>query len=202
MNGGPVRGSGVQAGVVAGLAGLAVFLVMHHAWIVPIWYIAPVGGVMAAVGGAAVGAAYAELEPHLPRRPWRAIAVALTFGGILLPAVVIAQSRGPIFAMGADGGGTLLVPGSEALVEVLVGLIGVTAVAGAVLGSLVGRTRRAAAATMLAGGALAIGPGHNIPLLGGSAAVAKEIAILVAVIVVASVVLVEVDARGLSRRTG
>ena len=48
---------------------------------------------------------------------------------------------------------------------------------------------------MLAAGCLAIGPGHNIPLLGGSAAVPTELAILAIVLAVASIVLVEVDVR-------
>lgn len=43
--------------------------------------------------------------------------------------------------------------------------------------------------------ALAVGPGHNIPLLGGTSVVAKEVAILAAVIGVASVMLVEAHAR-------
>jgi len=40
----------------------------------------------------------------------------------------------------------------------------------------------------------ALGPGHNIPLLGGTPAVAKELVILAAVVAVASVVLVEAHA--------
>lgn len=185
----------ILAGVLAGIAGLAVFLLLHHLWIVPIWFITPVGAAMAAVGGAAVGSAYAELVPHLPRRPRTSIAVTAAVAGILLPAIVIAQVRGPIFAMDADGNGTLLVPGPVALADVLVGLVGVTAVTGAMLGALIGRTRRAAMATMLAAVGLAIGPGHNIPLLGGTAAVTKELAVLGAVVAVASVVLVEAHAR-------
>lgn len=59
----------VAAGAVAGIAGLGVFLLAHHLWIVPVWFIAPVGVVMAGAGGAAVGASYATLRPHLPRRP-------------------------------------------------------------------------------------------------------------------------------------
>ena len=59
----------VAAGAVAGIAGLGVFLVAHHVWIVPIWFIAPVGVVTAGAAGAVVGASYATLRPHLPRRP-------------------------------------------------------------------------------------------------------------------------------------
>jgi len=63
------RAASVRAGVLAAVAGLATFLLLHHLWIVPIWFIAPVGALVAAAGGAAVGAAYEELLPHLPRRP-------------------------------------------------------------------------------------------------------------------------------------
>jgi len=182
------------AGILAGTAALAVFLLLHQLWITPIWFVAPVGVVMAAAGGAAVGAAHAELMPRLPGRPWTPIVVASIWGGILLPAIVLAQIRGPIFSTEADGSGVLLVPGTEAL-AIVVGLFGLTAVAGAIVGGVIGRSRRAAALTMLAAIGLAVGPGHNIPLLGGSAAVGKELAILGAVLGVATVVLVEAQAR-------
>lgn len=185
----------VAAGAVAGIAGLGVFLVAHQLWIVPIWFIAPVGAIMAGVGGAAVGASYATLRPHLPRRPWTAPTVAALYAGMLAPAVLIGEFRGPIFALDADGGGTLLVPPTEAVVDVLLGLLGTSALAGAIAGGLIGRRRRAVGATALAAIVLAIGPGHNIPLLGGTPAVGKELAILGAVVVAASVVLVEAEAR-------
>jgi len=185
----------VAAGVVAGIAGFGVFLVAHHLWIVPIWFIAPVGLVMAGAGGAVMGASYATLRPRLPRRPWTAPAVAALSAGMLAPAVLIGELRGPIFALEANGGGTLLVPPTEALVDVLVGLLGTSALVGAIVGALIGRHLRAVGATTLAAIALAIGPGHNIPLLGGTPAVGKELSILGAVVVAAAVVLVEGEAR-------
>lgn len=185
----------VAAGAVAGMGGLGVFLVAHHLWIVPIWFIAPIGVVMAGAGGAAVGASYATLRPHLPRRPWTAPTVAALYAGMLAPAVLIGELRRPIFALDADGGGALLVPPTEAVVDVLVRLLGTSALVGAIVGALIGRRRRAVGATTLAAIALAIGPGHNIPLLGGSPGVGKELAILAAVVVAASVVLVEAEAR-------
>lgn len=57
-------------GIQSGIAGLLVFLIIHHFWIMPIWFILPFGLVVAALGGAAVGWAYGELLPHLPPRPW------------------------------------------------------------------------------------------------------------------------------------
>jgi len=97
--------------------------------------------------------------------------------------------------MEADGGGTLLVPGAEAAANVVVGLLGSATIAGAGLGWLIARSRRAAGATALAAFAVAIGPGHNIPLLGGTPAVAKELAILGIVVGVASIVLVQAHVR-------
>ena len=191
----PDSAAPVQAGVLAGMAGFAAFLLIHHQLIVPIWFIAPVGGVIAAIGGAAVGAAYADLLPHLPPRPWTAIAVFLVIGAILLPAFALAEVWGPMFAMGEDGGGTLLVPDVEAVVRVVVGLLGTAVVGGAILGWLLTRSRRAAVRLAAAGLVLAIGPGHNIFLLGGSAVVGKEVVILATIAGVASVVLVEASAR-------
>jgi hypothetical protein len=181
------------------MAGLVTFLLIHHVLIAPIWFIAPAGAVLAAAGGAAVGAAYAELLPHLPRRPWTTIAVILVIAAVLLPAFVFSELCGPMFAMDGDGGGTLLFPGTEAAVRVVLGLLGTAVVAGAVLGWLLTRSRRAAARLAAAGLLLALGPGHNIPLLGGTPAVGEEFVILATVAGVASLVLVEGNAR-LARR--
>ena len=43
------------AGVISGMAGLLVFLTIHHFWIKPIWFIAPIGLMIAGLGGLAVG---------------------------------------------------------------------------------------------------------------------------------------------------
>ena len=96
--------------------------------------------------------------------------------------------------MEVDGGGSLLVPDPEAVADVVVGLLGTATVAGAGLGWLIAGSRRAAGTTALAAFAFALGPGRNIPLLGGTPAVAKELAILAAVVGVASVGLVEAHA--------
>jgi len=191
----------VPAGVLSGLSGLVVFLVLHHLWIAPIWFVAPAGIVLATAGGAATGAAYAELLPHLPRRPWRNLAVLLGVSAILTPAVVVAEVRGPIFAMNSSGGGDLLVSPEQAVMDVVGGLFGTAALAGAALGWSVGRSRRAAWLTSLAAVAIAAGPGHNVPLLGGTSVVRKELVILTVVFAVSSVVLVEGQALAGRRRT-
>jgi hypothetical protein len=85
------------AGVLAGIAGLLVFLVIHHIWIMPIWSILPVGMVIAAVGGLAVGWAYSELLPGLPRRPWSIFAWVALISLTLTPSVVLAQLSPPLF---------------------------------------------------------------------------------------------------------
>ncbi|HEX7173014.1 MAG TPA: hypothetical protein VF365_10450 [Candidatus Limnocylindria bacterium] len=185
----------VEAGVVAGLAGFVAFLMVHDLWIAPIWFIAPVGAVMAGIGGGVVGAAYAELLPGLPRRPWTSLVVAAGVGIILLPSIVIAAVQEPIYAMGSSGEGTLLVAGPQAAVEFVFGLLLTATLAGAGVGWIVTRRRSAARWTALAGFAFAAGPGHNIPLLGGTPAVGKELAILALVVGIASIVLVEGHAR-------
>jgi hypothetical protein len=184
---------GIQAGALAGLAGLAVFLVVHHLVIVPIWGIAPVGAVMAIAGGAAVGAAYEELRPRLPGGPANVAAVLAGIAVVLAPSMVIGQLSGPIYSMSA-GGGRLLVPAGDAVIAFVGGLLLATGFTAGLLGALVGRTRRATARTAMAGVAVAIGPGHNIPFLGGTTAVATELAILLGVAAAASVTLVAAHA--------
>ena len=194
MGEGRSRAASVRAGVAAGIAGFTVFLLIHHLWIVPIWFMAPIGGVLAAAGGAAVGASYADLLPHLPRRPWRAFAVMVVICLVLLPAVIVAELRGPIYAMAPDGGGTLLVTGGDAVVDIALGLIASAMIAGAGLGWLITRDLHAARSLAVAALVLALGPGHNIPILGGTPAVAKELVILGAVLGAAAVMLVETHA--------
>jgi len=189
MSGAEGRVGWSESGAIAGIAGLVVFLALHQLWIVPIWFIAPVGSAMAAAGGVAVAAAYVDLLPHLPRRPWTSLAVLAGVATMLVPSIVLAELRGPIYDMASDGEGALLVP--DAVTAFVVGHLATATLAGAILGGLVGRTRRATGASALAGFALALGPGHNIPLLGGTSGTRRELAILAAVAVVASVVLVE-----------
>ncbi|MFQ5942449.1 MAG: hypothetical protein ACE5JF_02740 [Anaerolineales bacterium] len=116
------------AGAISGIAGLLVFLTVHHFWILPIWFIFPPGALLAALGG---------------------------------------------------------------MVELLV----LSTAIGALLGWLFGRTREASVATALAGLVFALGPGPNIPLLGGTPGTMKGLAILLLVIVVSAVVLVEIEWR-------
>ena len=181
------------AGVTAGMAGLFVFLILHHLWIAPIWFILPFGLVVAAVGGAAVGWAYGELLPNLPPRPWTILAVVGLIAVILLPSIILAELREPLFDITVAGGRLRVSTGRAAMVFVLELLLTATLVGG-VAGWLIGRSGQAAMATAVAGFIYALGPGHNIPLVGGTPGVAKELVIMTAVVVVSALVMVEVQA--------
>lgn len=185
----------IIAGVAAGVAGLLTFLVIHALWIVPIWFILPFGLLVAALGGWAVGWAYAELRPRLPQRPWAVGAVMTLIGATLLPAIVLAELRRPMFAISPAGVANLEMGVPEVVVRFIGELLLTAALTGALLGWWLGRTRRAAAATALAGFIFALGPGHNIPFIGGTGGLGKEMAIMLSIIGVASVVLVEGHAR-------
>jgi hypothetical protein len=178
------------AGAVAGIAGLLAFLVLHALWIVPIWFMVPVGLLVAGGGGLAVGWAYAELKSRLPRRPWTALAVVGMIALILLPAVVLAELHGPVFSV--TPAGPVQTVATSVIVARFVGEVLVTAtIVGGLVGWWLGHTRRAALATGVAGFVFALGPGHNIPLIGGTPGVGKELAIMTAVTFVSALVLVE-----------
>jgi hypothetical protein len=178
------------AGAVAGLAGLLAFLLLHALWIVPIWPILPVGLLLAGGGGPAVGWAYAELKSRLPRRPWTALAMAGIVALILVPAVVLGELHGPVFTGTLADAVPTVAP--WVIVARFVGeLLATATIVGALVGRWLGRTRRAALATGLAGFVFALGPGHNIPLIGGTPGVPKEHAIMSAVTFVSALVLVE-----------
>lgn len=178
------------AGALSGIAGLMVFLVIHHFWIVPIWFILPLGLVIAILGGLAVGWAYNEISPGLPPRPWRDFALVGLIWAILLPSILLAEVRKPLFDV--TGSNAVLAVGvSQAVIIFILELLVTTTISGGIAGMLVGRTWRAALATALAGLVFALGPGHNIPLIGGTTGVGKELAIMAAVTFVSGLVMVE-----------
>ena len=182
------------AGALAGVAGLLVFLAVHHVWIRPIWFILPPGLLIAAPAGLAVGWAYAELRGALPARPWTHLAVLGGVGAILAPAVLLAELRPALF----DAATGDLAPGvsvAEVAVRFGLELLLTATLAGAVAGRLLGGTRRATAATALAGFVFALGPGHNVPLLGAMPGAGTGTVLLLAIAAVSAVVLVEGEAR-------
>lgn len=189
----------LSAGAFSGIAGLLVFLVIHHFWIRPIWFILPVGLLMAAGGGLAVGWAYSELLPGLPPRPWSAVVLVAVIGACLTPAVILAQFRPPMFTAMSENA-QLTVSTGRAVAIFVFQLLLTAAGVGALAGWWIGGSGRAAAATALAGLIFALGPGHNIPFLGNTPATGKGIVLLISVVVVSAVVLVEAHFALSSRR--
>ncbi len=180
----------LTAGVLSGVAGLLVFLVIHHFWIRPIWFILPMGLPIAAGGGLAVGWAYSELLPGLPPRPWSAVVLIAVIGACLTPAVILAQLRPPMFTAMSENAQLTVSTGRAVAIFVFQLLLTAGGV-GALAGWWIGGSGRAALATALAGLVFALGPGHNIPFLGNTAAAGKGIVLLLSVVVVSAVVLVE-----------
>ena len=179
-------------GVASGLAGLLTFLVLHHLWIVPIWFILPIGVVVAALGGVAVHRSYDALRASLPARPWAAPAMFGVVTVILLPSFVLAEMGTPLVDV-AEGeiGASPLAVGVAFVLKLFVP----TSIAGAVVGWVLGRTSRAAQTTALAGFVFALGPGHNIPFFGGTALLGTELGLMTWSTIAAAIVLVEVDGR-------
>lgn len=183
------------AGGISGIVGLVVFLTVHHFWILPIWFIAPIGVLFAALGGMAAGWAYHELLPAFPGRPWSILVLMGLILAILAPSVILAEFRSPMFAINSAQDATLVVSTGRAVFIFVGELVLMSTLAGGLLGWLIGGTRAAAIATAIAGLAFALGPGHNIPFLSGTPATMKGIAILLLVILASAVVLVEVEWR-------
>lgn len=181
------------SGSISGMAGLLVFLTIHHFWIKPIWFILPPGLLIAIVGGLAVGWAYSEIQPGLPARPWTAVALFAIISAILLPAIIIAQLR-PAPLNIVTGAVLYGRSGSTVFLQVVLELLVTASLVGGIIGWWLGQTPRAALSTALAGLIFAIGPGHNIPLLGNTPAVGKGLILLVMIILVSALVLVESQA--------
>jgi hypothetical protein len=177
------------AGALAGEAGLITFLVIHHYWILPIWFILPLGVFIAGVGGVSVGWCYFEIRESLPPRPWTSLAMAIIVGLILVPSIVVAELRPPFVDF--ETGTILREEGTSLVIRFVVELILLTILAGLGAGWVVGRTSRAAVSTAVAGAIFALGPGHNIPFLANTPATGKGIMLLVAIILISSLVLVE-----------
>lgn len=186
----------VAPGIAAGVTGFVVFLVLHEVWILPIWFVAPLGFGIAVVGGATVSWAYLHVERHLPAgllRRWLVVAGGAVV--VLAPSLVVAWVGDPYFTV-VDGvrvaTGDVSVVAARFILEFLV----VTTLAGAVLGWLVTRTRRGTLAVAAAALAFALGPGHNLPffhVVTAPDAARTAVLLTLAPILVASAVFVVVD---------
>jgi hypothetical protein len=167
-------------GIAAGLAGVGTFLIFHAAWIAPIWEVAPIGALLSALGGiATVGALRDVLSPRT--RPWRLFAVALAWPWLLLAPGIITSDLGARADVSA-------LPRAAMFILVAAGT-------GSLLGWLATGRRSAAGSCLLAALVIAIGPGHNVPLLAGSAAFGRGLALLAASFAAAAVALAAADAR-------
>jgi hypothetical protein len=182
------------AGTLAGVTGLIVFLFIHHFWIMPIWFILPFGLVFAGLGGVTVGWAYQELLPNLTPRPWRAVTIIGLISAILLPSIVLAEIRAPMFDV-SGASALLVISVRQATLIFILELLLTATLMGGIAGWVICRTRKATLVTALAGLVFALGPGHNIPFLGNTPGNLKGVAILFTVVLVSSVVLVESHAR-------
>lgn len=181
----------LTAGVIAGVTGLVAFLVVHALWIMPIWFILPVGLLVAVAGGLAVGWSYSEIQPNLPERPWTAFIIMMLIALVLLPALVLAELRQPMFNVTAAGVANLAMGIPEVVARFIGELLVPAVLVGGLLGRWLGRSRRAGLATALAGFVFALGPGHNIPFIGGTHGVAKQLAIMAIIVGSAALALVE-----------
>ena len=81
-------------------------------------------------------------------------------------------------------------PLGEVVVRFVLELLLTATLVGGVSGWLIARKRRSAAAMAIAGVAFALGPGHNIPFLGGTSGALKGAVILIVVVLVSALTLV------------
>jgi hypothetical protein len=170
--------------------GLLVFLTIHHFWIVPIWFILPAGALVACVGGLAVGWSYAEIWHRFLSARWNLLTGFGLMATTLAPAIVLAQILPPVVDVRA---GQLLGTTNELIVRFVFALCVPATLVGALEGWALLRSWRGATAMALAGLLLALGPGHNIPFLGRTPAVGKEISLLIAVALASSITLAKAD---------
>ena len=114
----------------------------------------------------------------------------IVIGAILAPSVILAQLRSPL--MDIRTGVILDGDTGHVVLHFVVELLLTATVVGALAGWFLGRSPQASIATALAGLVYAIGPGHNIPLLGSTPAVGKGLVLLLLITLVSVIVLVEV----------
>ena len=184
------RAGALISGAAAGLAGFSAFLVVHAVWILPIWFIAPAGLVVAAGGGLAAGWAYDVHRARLPRAAvGRILAVFAAATLVLLPAERLSLTHRDLHF--GDTAETAL---STALAAAVL-FLACAGILGAAGGALLGRSVRAAAVTALAALTFAIGIGHNAPFIGTGYAAVKLWSIMLSATAVASATLVLLEAR-------
>lgn len=178
------------AGSAAGLCAFGSFLCLHAVWIVPIWFIVPMGAPVAAAGGATVGWAWHEHRARLPAgTSARALLLLAAAALTLLPAEGIAFLFGP-----SDPSLLAQAPAGRLLASLVLYLVVATLVGG-VGGWLASHSRRRAGITALAAAAFAAGIGHNAPLFGHGWIALKMWTIMLTVTAIAALTLVTLQMR-------
>jgi hypothetical protein len=172
------------SGAIAGIVGLATFLVIHHFWIQPIWFIFLPGLILSSIGGIAVGWSFQTIQSGLPAYPWSFLGLSLVILLVLLPGFLIAEFTPAPFNL--DGSLASGYTGWKAAGQFFLELILTSAIVGAGIGWFLAGTRAAVISTAVAGVVFALGPGHNIPFLGNTPGVSKGIALLLAIILISS----------------
>lgn len=109
----------------------------------------------------------------------------------MLPPLLLAELRQPMFNVSSAGVVNLAMGIPEVVLCFMGKLLLPATLSGGLLGWRLGRTKRAAWSTALAGFVFALGPGHNIPFIGGTPGVGKEVAIMGTIMLVAALALVE-----------
>jgi len=152
------------AGIVAGVAGMVVYVVLRSAWVEPAWEAAAVALPLAALSGAAIGWARYETREALSQGVWSATALATALLLVVAPAFVIQAARSP-----QEAGSS-----SYRVAELAVG----AAIVGSLLAYL--PTRRAAAAWTGAVGAVtyALTFGLDVPFVDASLADVARLGLL------------------------
>ncbi len=156
------------AGGAAGAFGFLAFLIIHHFLIMPIWFIAGFGIIVAIPTGMLVGWAFEAMQVRLPRNPFAAILIFSALLTLVLAlSFFVSSQQSPIENM--LFGGNRLRPGFEVAIasRFAIDLFLVSAAGGAALGWLIGRSRQAAGRMAAAALAFAAGPGHNVPVFAG-----------------------------------
>lgn len=176
------------SGVLSGIVGLVTFLIIHHFWIEPVWFIFLPGLVLSSIGGMAVGWSFYEIQGGLPAFPWSFLGLSLVILIILLPGFIIAEFTPAPFDL--DGSIAPGYTGGKAALQFFLELILTSAIVGAGIGWFLMGTRSAVISTAVAGIVFALGPGHNIPFLGNTPGVYKGVVLLLVIILISSSTLV------------
>jgi hypothetical protein len=172
------------SGILAGIVGLLTFLIIHHFWIQPIWFILIPGLILSSAGGVAVGWCFQEIQGKLPAYPWTFLGLSLVIMVILLPGIIISEFTTAPF--GLDGSLAPGYNGGKAALQFFLELVIPAAIVGAGIGWFLVGTRPAAISTAVAGIVFALGPGHNIPFLGNTPANIKGSLLLLVIVLVSS----------------